>query len=44
MEEITDLISVRGQYNHRGDMKEVRDYLTSKGVAEVFGIVIGMGA
>lgn len=41
MDEITDMIDQRGARGNRGDMKQVREYLEGKGLAEVFGKVIG---
>ncbi|GAA5886243.1 hypothetical protein JCM6882_001578 [Rhodosporidiobolus microsporus] len=43
MDEITSLISRGGFRGNRGEMGEVRDYLASKGLGEIFGVVIGGG-
>lgn len=42
MQEITDLISQRGVHGNRGDMREVKDWMTTHGVGEEFGFVMGM--
>ncbi|ORY88190.1 hypothetical protein BCR35DRAFT_301706 [Leucosporidium creatinivorum] len=43
MDEITSLISRGGHRGNRGEMGEVRDFLTEKGLGEMFGEVLGMG-
>ncbi|WWC60411.1 uncharacterized protein I303_102983 [Kwoniella dejecticola CBS 10117] len=40
MREITDTITHYGQYNHRGDMSEVKKLMDQWGVGEDFGAVI----
>ncbi|GAA5824904.1 hypothetical protein JCM11251_005388 [Rhodosporidiobolus azoricus] len=43
MDEITSLISRGGFRGNRGEMGEVRDFLQSKGLGELFGLVMGGG-
>ncbi|WVQ65009.1 uncharacterized protein L199_003179 [Kwoniella botswanensis] len=40
MKEITDIIPHYGQYNHRGDMSEVKRLMDQWGVGEDFGAVV----
>lgn len=40
MTEITHLIPKYGQYNHRGEMSEVRRLMEEWGVGEDFGAVV----
>jgi hypothetical protein len=40
MKEITHMIPQYGQYNHRGEMGEVRRLMDSWGVGEDFGAVV----
>lgn len=44
MQEITDLITRGGHRGNRGDMGEVRDWLTERGLGEAFGLTLGNGS
>lgn len=43
MREITSQITQGGQHGNRGNMGEVKQFMTENGVGDAFGIVVGSG-
>lgn len=42
MQEITHLIDQRGVHGNRGDMRQVKEWMTKYGLEDEFGFVMGM--
>jgi hypothetical protein len=42
MQEITHLIDQRGVHSNRGDMRQVKEWMTQYGLQDEFGFVMGM--